>query len=75
MSDALEYSGLNTANPLDVRAGASGQRDDREQRFGDDHLGKRVDLRGRQSDERVYGGRKRIQHRVINSYGESRKTG
>ena len=35
----LEYSGLDTTNPLDVTCGSDGQWDDREQRVGDDDVG------------------------------------
>ena len=41
----LEYSGLDTATPLDVTAGAAGTGVTREQRGGDDDVGERVDFR------------------------------
>ena len=42
----LEYSGLDPANPLDVRAGAAGSGTSREQWCGHDHVSERLDLRG-----------------------------
>ena len=41
----LEYSGLDTANPLDRGHGSGRHRDPGEQRCGEHHVGQRVDLR------------------------------
>ncbi len=41
----LEYSGLDTSNPLDVTASAAGSSVSSEQRGGDHDVGQRIDLR------------------------------
>ncbi len=56
----LEYSGLDTANPLDQDGRGSGQRDDCEQRRGHDHRSKRIDLRRGNDYCKIYGRGKRI---------------
>ena len=55
----LEYSGLDPANPLDVKAGAAGSGTSREQWCGHDHVSKRLDLRGGDDRRAVFRRRER----------------
>ena len=59
--NVLEYSGLDTANPLDVSAAATGSGNDGEQRIGDHEGGQRVDRGGGQSELRIQVGGEWIQ--------------
>ena len=65
----LEYSGLDTASPLDVTAGAVGHRHHSQQRSGHDQLGQRTDLRRGYDRKSLQRSRSRLHLPIITNPG------